>query len=105
MENLRIKRIIVVDDLDGSSVVYERVQKNSDSRLFWLNCDQPVLDVYLTTEELADRYSSYDVVGFFPDGKEPPHACGIFSIARCRMCNDVSTTVSFRKYTIPKRKK
>ena len=83
--NLMIKQISVVDD-KGRSVVFERVQKNSNSHLSWYNIDYPVMDEYLDTWSLMVKYDAYNIIGFYEDGKQPPHVCGYKNANKCPTC-------------------
>jgi len=83
--NVRIK-VINVFDSKGRAVTFQRVQKDSSSYLSWYNSDYPVMDEYLDTWSLMLEYDSYSIVGFYPEGSQPPHVCSFKTIEKCEKC-------------------
>lgn len=84
-QNLRIKTICAIDS-KSRPVTFTRVQENSNCEVMWYNVDYPVMDEYLSVDDLIARYDVFSVVGFYPEGKQPPHVCGVYSKQKCDNC-------------------
>ena len=83
--NIMIKRVQVIDS-SGRTVMFQRVQKNSNSDVSWYNVDYPVMDEYLYTWDFVVKYDGYSIVGFYPNGQQPEHVCGPKTADKCGMC-------------------